>query len=601
MNYDAISRALLCALLLSLLSACGGSKSSADEEKGGFVFEPAASESLVSENATLARAAALNSASLEAAEQRALAAEDRSGSTGLDQLQPGQPAPKSAYASGDIARKAQAVGITAYRFYNGSTGAHFYTVSEAERDNVRNNLSPPYNYEGEAFRVANTYAPGLSPVHRFYNTRNGVHFYTISEAERAHVAATLPHYTYEGVAYHASEVAGANLTPFHRFYVPSKGFHFYTASEEEKNQIIANLGATYRYEGVGYYVLDTLWNAEKLPHTGVTSAQCYEAGKDTLQDCFTNATRDFSQLQDGFIGALGLVRMDYGPVARPGGGAPFDLTECVQDKVTGLIWEGKNAQSTQPRWGGATFTNLGNGAANDVSGHVAAVNASRLCGFSDWRVPSRLELLGIVHFGKAPPLVDPLFANTQSQTYWARDIETGSPNFAWGMYFGSGESLVQQRSVPFPVRLVRGNPPGGTSPRFSYITLDYPGDAAFNGVHDAWTGLQWRRCEMGRVWNGTTCTGDPHENALILARQKAGWRLPNIKELSSLIDLGRSVGDRIDPIAFPGASGAPLWATTPLLSRTSWASNLNTSDGQVSFANRGTALGVRLLRDNYFH
>jgi hypothetical protein len=261
--------ALLCAILLSLLTACGGSQSSSPEERSAPGVEASSSESAPpSEDAALARAAALNTASLEAAEKRALAAEDSATATALDKLTPGQIAPKSAYASGDIARKAQAVGITAYRFYNGATGAHFYTVSAAERDHVRNTLSPPYNFEGEAFRVASLYAPGLSPVHRFYNTQNGVHFYTISETERAYVVANLPHYTYEGVAYHASEVAGANLIPFHRFYVPSKGFHFYTASEEEKNQIIANLGAVYRYEGIGYYVLDTLWNAEKLPHTG---------------------------------------------------------------------------------------------------------------------------------------------------------------------------------------------------------------------------------------------------------------------------------------------------------------------------------------------
>jgi hypothetical protein len=251
------SRPLFCALLLSLLAACGGSQSSGPEERRSDATDPPSVEAPASEEATLARAAELNTASLETAERRAQAAEDSATATDLDTLPPGQIAPKSAYASGDIARKALAVGITAYRFYNTRSGAHFYTVNATERDHVRNNLSPPYNYEGDAFRVASAYAPGLSPVHRFYNTRNGVHFYTISEAERAYVVANLKHYTYEGVAYHASEVAGANLIPFHRFYVPSKGFHFYTASEQEKNHIIANLGATYRYEGVGYYVLDT--------------------------------------------------------------------------------------------------------------------------------------------------------------------------------------------------------------------------------------------------------------------------------------------------------------------------------------------------------
>ena len=127
-------------------------------------------------------------------------------------------------------------------------------------------------------------------MHRFFNTQTGVHFYTISETERANVVATLPHFTYEGVAYHASQVAGQGLIPFYRFFVPSKGFHFYTANEAEKASIQANLSAVYTYEGVGYHVLDANWHAEKLPHTGMTTSQCYAAGSNTLVTCTPTRT-----------------------------------------------------------------------------------------------------------------------------------------------------------------------------------------------------------------------------------------------------------------------------------------------------------------------
>ena len=43
-------------------------------------------------------------------------------------------------------------------------------------------------------------------------------------------------------------------TPVHRFFNTKMGVHFYTASESEKANVIANYGATYRYEGVGYYI-----------------------------------------------------------------------------------------------------------------------------------------------------------------------------------------------------------------------------------------------------------------------------------------------------------------------------------------------------------
>jgi hypothetical protein len=596
------SRPLFCALLLSLLAACGGSQSSGPEERRSDATDPPSVEAPASEEATLARAAELNTASLETAERRAQAAEDSATATDLDTLPPGQIAPKSAYASGDIARKALAVGITAYRFYNTRSGAHFYTVNATERDHVRNNLSPPYNYEGDAFRVASAYAPGLSPVHRFYNTRNGVHFYTISEAERAYVVANLKHYTYEGVAYHASEVAGANLIPFHRFYVPSKGFHFYTASEQEKNHIIANLGAVYRYEGVGYYVLDTLWNAEKLPHTGALT--CYRLGSDDLQPCTDQQTEDLNKWQDGHIGLREQRQIAYREVPVAGSTATYPLTDCVADQVTGLVWEGKSPEPAHARSVARRYTHLGNGAANDVSGHLAVVNASRLCGFSDWRVPNRMELQSIVNYG-GTELMNPgdtgLYAHFE---HWTSEADSQSANRAWFVAFQDtgGWSLTSRRDEAKAVRLVRGTPFGSGLVRFSYTTIAYPGDVANNVVTDNWTGLQWRRCEEGRTWNGTACTGTlalvPHETALYESNQKRDWRMPNIKELASLTDLHIRDGARLDPVAFPGVdAGTTYWSSTPWYTDSSYAWLLHFGDGVVSANLRAISLGVRLLYD----
>ena len=92
------------------------------------------------------------------------------------------------------------------------------------------------------------------PVHRFYNVKKGVHFYTASEAEKNNVIANLSSiYKYEGVAYHVSKTP-ANGAPVYRFYNVRQGVHFYTASEAEKNHVIANLSSIYKYEGVGYYI-----------------------------------------------------------------------------------------------------------------------------------------------------------------------------------------------------------------------------------------------------------------------------------------------------------------------------------------------------------
>jgi hypothetical protein len=580
-----------------LLTACGGGQGPSDPAVPQGRAEPASTPAGVPDQTILARGAELSQQSLAAAEQQAAAADASTSSTPLDELPAGQIAPRSAYLSGQIARKAAAVRIPAYRFFNTATGAHFYTTDETERTNVQNNLSPPFSFDGPAFSVASAFSPGLSPVHRFFNTQSGVHFYTISETERASVAATLPQFVYEGVAYHASQVAGLGLTPLYRFFVPSKGFHFYTASATERDNLITNLSATYTYEGVGYHVLASDWRAEKLPHTGVTNALCFQAGSNSLTPCDTDPATDLNPRQDGHRAAIN--PMSYSRV-RLAGVINYPLESCVRDNVTGLVWEGKTASGA--RAGSNNYTNLGNNAATDASGYVAAVNASNLCGFNDWRLPTRMELLTLVDYGIAtsPKLNTTWFPNSAGTGYWAAEGGT-NPNGAWivGFEGTSGRSSEESRSDFFAVRLVRGGPPQG--PRFSYSTASYPGDAANNLVNDAWSGLQWRRCEQGRIWNGIACTGTAttftHEQALAHARQQSGWRLPNVKELASLVDLSASSGARIPTGAFPGALATSFWSSSPsVVGDTSVAWNVNFGSGIVEPYFRSDPLTVRLVR-----
>jgi len=82
-------------------------------------------------------------------------------------------------------------------------------------------------------------------------------------------------------------------------------------------------------------------------------------------------------------------------------------------------------------------------------------------------------------------------------------------------------------------------------------------------VTDARTGLVWRRCSAGRVFDGSTCTGSiatyTHEQALAYAKAQTGWRLPNVKELSSIVDR-----PSIDPVAFPEILDLLYWTSSPL-------------------------------------
>lgn len=158
--------------------------------------------------------------------------------------------------------KAGAASVPVYRFYNASTGAHFYTTSTAERDSIRARL-PGFSYEGAAFEALAQAGTGLAPVYRFYNTQTGVHFYTISESEKNLVRDSLPQFHLEGVAYYASQVAATGFRPLYRSYVLNKGFHFYSVNASETAGL-----AQYRAEGVGYYVVGT------APDPGTTDSTC---------------------------------------------------------------------------------------------------------------------------------------------------------------------------------------------------------------------------------------------------------------------------------------------------------------------------------------
>ena len=153
-----------------------------------------------------------------------------------------------------------------YRFYNTRQGVHFYTASEAEKANVQANLASTYNYDGVGYSIDTSSSVNSNPLYRFYNFKKGVHFYTASEAEKANVQANLAStYRYEGVAYHISRTPTS--MPIHRFYNVKTGAHFYTATEGEKNYVIKHSGYTWKYEGVGFYITGSVppWSPPPPP------------------------------------------------------------------------------------------------------------------------------------------------------------------------------------------------------------------------------------------------------------------------------------------------------------------------------------------------
>jgi hypothetical protein len=146
---------------------------------------------------------------------------------------------------------------------------------------------------------------------------------------------------------------------------------------------------------------------------------------------------------------------------------------CTRDNVTGLMWEIKNesglrsASNTYTWYNPAGKTNGGEpGLRNggtcpdgscDTHAYVRAVNGVGLCGATDWRLPTRKELLSIVDNGRFDPALDPgFFPDTSSGNYWSSSPYADQANSAWQVYFQYGEAYPVDKKQENHVRLVRG-------------------------------------------------------------------------------------------------------------------------------------------------
>lgn len=183
------------------------------------------------------------------------------------------------------------------------------------------------------------------------------------------------------------------------------------------------------------------------------------------------------------VGA-GNAGFDFSKIAHDGSLLPADAAlgdgagewACIRDNTTGLWWEVKVDDVADVRHMDHTFTwyhpaspdgddgaegevatcdDTLNGQACNSLNYVGAVNATMLCGYSDWRLPSPLELAGIVDHGRSGPAIDiEFFPNTVAAPYWTA---SQAPFLnTWVVLFGQGGEALGARDSPYRIRLVRG-------------------------------------------------------------------------------------------------------------------------------------------------
>ncbi|MCA8958858.1 MAG: DUF1566 domain-containing protein [Planctomycetes bacterium] len=262
----------------------------------------------------------------------------------------------------------------------------------------------------------------------------------------------------------------------------------------------------------------------------------------------------------------------FGQDAQYAGNAPsYEVHEdgTVTDRVTGLMWQ---------RDPGEKMT---------LKAARVGAKSCRLGGYDDWRLPTIKELYSLIRFDGED--VDPRarsagrhpFIDTEAFVFRYGDTSKGERvidsqmatstlytsttmggnetmfgvNFADGRIKGYPAERGRRGPAEYYVHFVRGNPEYGKN------------DFADNGdgtITDHATGLIWAQVDSGHLKAGKQEDGRlDWEEALRWAEdlEYAGhsdWRLPNAKELQSIVDYTRS------PDATNSPAIDPLFQSTPI-------------------------------------
>jgi len=230
----------------------------------------------------------------------------------------------------------------------------------------------------------------------------------------------------------------------------------------------------------------------------------------------------------------------------------------ITDNVTGLTWQ----------------QNMGSKLSFEEA--LKKVNSVKLGGFSDWRIPTIKELYSLIEFSGSVkgdkalyPFIDTNYFNQPIGNKSAGEREIDAQTWSSTEYVAKtmksddtvfGVNFVDGRIKGYPKYNPRTQEPNKMYFRFVRGNTDYGKndfvDKSNGTILDTATGLTWQKADSNKGLNW--------QQALQYAEQSTlggynDWRLPNAKELQSIVDYTRS------PATSDSAAIDPIFETSSII------------------------------------
>jgi formylglycine-generating enzyme required for sulfatase activity len=256
-----------------------------------------------------------------------------------------------------------------------------------------------------------------------------------------------------------------------------------------------------------------------------------------------------------------------------------------------------------------SFTNNGDGTITDNNtglmwqkvdgGEMTIENAEIYCnnltlaGYSDWRLPTGIELFSLNKHSTINPAVDTtFFTKTLAEYWWTSEKRADDITKIWVVNAGGGigahpktETVSAGGIKKIHVRAVR-------KPIKTAFTVSHFTDNGNGTITDNYTGLIWQKIQAPNpmTWEQALA----YSNTFSLAG-KSDWRIPNIKELQSLNDPSKH-HPSFDNSVFTSVLSGDYWSSTTLVNTATKAWDINVDYGIVTQHDKTLIENVLLVR-----